>query len=185
MRKDTKLAIGIIVALLVALLAWVAAGPWIAIHGIRDAVRDRDTAALERWVDFPALRVNLKAHVGDAIARRAGDDMQADPFGAIGIRIASGIAGGAVDALATPMGIAAILEGRNTWMRAIGRTENGDAYGPPKTYDPFRDAKQRYESPSRFTVTTRDAQGEPLVFVLQREGLRWRLADVRFDATDD
>jgi hypothetical protein len=183
MRRENKLAIGIIAALLVALLAWVAAGPWIAIHGIRDAIRAQDTAALERWVDFPALRVNLKAHVEDAIARRAGEGVQANPFGAIGIRIASGIAGGAVDALATPMGIAAILEGRNTWMRAIGSTENGDTYGPPKTYDPFRDAKQRYESPSRFTVATRDAQGEPLVFVLQHEGLRWRLTDIRFDAT--
>ena len=185
MRRENRFAIGIVVALLVALLAWVAAGPWIAINGIRGAILAQDTAALERWVDFPALRVNLKAHVGDAIARRAGEGVQANPFGAIGIRIAGGIAGAAVDTLATPMGIAAILEGRNTWMRAIGRTENGDAYGPPKTYDPFRDAKQRYESPSRFTVATRDAQGQPLVFVLRREGLRWRLTDIRFDATGD
>ena len=183
MRREGKLAIGVGIALLIALLAWVAAGPWIAIHGIRTAIRAQDTAALERWVDFPALRVNLKAHVEDAIARRAGEGVQANPFGAIGIRVASGIAGGAVDALATPMGIAAVLEGRNTWMRAIGRIEDGDTYGPPKAYDPFHDAKQRYESTSRFTVTTHDAQGEPLVFVLQRQGLRWRLVDIRFGAT--
>src|SRR5690606_41472904 len=66
-----------IVALLL-LVAWTAAGPWLAIDGIRRAVADNNAAALERHVDFPALRANLKARADDALARRAGPGFASD-----------------------------------------------------------------------------------------------------------
>ena len=37
----------------------------------------------------------------------------------------------------------------------------------------------RYESASRFTGTLVHANGHSTVFVLQRQGLRWRLVDIR------
>ncbi|MEE7561224.1 hypothetical protein HH299_17155, partial [Xanthomonas sp. Kuri4-2] len=40
-------------------------------------------------------------------------------------------------------------------------------------------AEHRYESSSRFTATVRTAGGDPIVFVLTRDGLRWRLSDIR------
>ena len=45
--------------LLLALLAWIAAGPWLAVRGIERAVAARDTAALARHVDFPKLGLLL------------------------------------------------------------------------------------------------------------------------------
>jgi len=51
-----------------------------------------------------------------------------------------------------------------------------DLYDLPR---PLRDARLRYESPSRFTATVVHADGRSTVFVLQRQGLRWRLVDVR------
>ena len=42
------------------LLAYTAAGPFLAIHAIRDAVRSEDSRALSKRVDFPALRQSLK-----------------------------------------------------------------------------------------------------------------------------
>ena len=38
---------------------------------------------------------------------------------------------------------------------------------------------RRYESPSRFTATVLDEDGKPMVFVFKRNGLRWKLADIR------
>ena len=61
-RSLRRIVIAIAV-LLVLLLAWVAAGPWLAIRGIEKAIETRDTAALERHVDFPRLRINLKAQL--------------------------------------------------------------------------------------------------------------------------
>jgi hypothetical protein len=83
----------------------------------------------------------------------------------------------AVDATVNPAGLAALMEGRAIWRQV------GDDFVPPARDDtsrePLRDASYRYESPSRFAITVRDGSGSPLVFILTRQGLRWRLTDVR------
>lgn len=172
----------IAVLVVVALLGYVAAGPYLAINGIRTALAERDVSALERHVDFPALRVNMKAHLEDYIARRGGGLAESGGLlGAIGLQVASGLGGAAVDAMVTPLGIGALLQGHATWKRASGQTVDGDAYGAPQPLDPLRDARTRYESTSRFTATMTGADGDPVVAVFQRQGLRWRLVDIRFD----
>ena len=172
----------IAVLVVVALLGYVAAGPYLAINGIRTALAERDVSALERHVDFPALRVNMKAHLEDYIARRGGGLAESGGLlGAIGLQVASGLGGAAVDAMVTPLGIGALLQGHATWKRASGQTVDGDAYGTPQPLDPLKDARTRYESMSRFTATVTGADGEPVVAVFQRQGLRWRLVDIRFD----
>ena len=170
---------GVLLAVVLGLCAYVVAGPYLAIHGIRTALAEQDTAKLQRHVDFPALRVNLRAQVEDALARRAGTDVASNPFGAAALSIANSLLGRGVDTLVTPMGIAAILEGRATWKRAIGETVGGDTYAPAVPADPLREATHRYESLSRFTATIRDAEGDPVVFVFTRQGLHWRLTDIR------
>ncbi len=177
MKKWLALA----VLILVALLAYVAAGPYLAINGIRTALAERDASALERHVDFPALRVNMKAHLEDYIARKGGGIAESGGLlGAIGLQVASGLGGAAVDAMVTPLGIGALLQGHATWKRATGQTVDGDAYGAPQPLDPLEDARTRYESTSRFTATMEGTDGQPVVAVFQRQGLRWRLVDIRF-----
>jgi hypothetical protein len=168
------LVIGLLLAAVLGLAAYVAAGPYLAIHGIRTALAEQDTGRLQKHVDFPALRVNLRAQVEDALARRAGTDVASNLFGAAALSIANSLLGRGVDTLVTPMGIAAILEGRATWKRAVGET-----YAPAVPADPLKEATHRYESLSRFTATIHDADGDPLVFVFTRQGLRWRLTDIR------
>ena len=178
--KRLLIAAGVLALLL---LAYVAAGPYLAINGIRQGLAKQDTAALERHVDFPSLRVNMKAHLEDYIARQGGELAESGGLlGAIGMRVVSGLGGTAVDAMVTPLGIGALLQGHGMWKRATGQTVDGDAYGAPQPADPLKDATLRYESTSRFTATVKDAQGEPVQAVFQRQGLRWRLVDIRFDA---
>ncbi|MGK9518003.1 DUF2939 domain-containing protein, partial [Salmonella enterica subsp. enterica] len=60
----------VLVLLLIALLAlagYVAAGPFLAIRGIRAALERRDVAALDEHVDFAAVRASLRAQIEDAI----------------------------------------------------------------------------------------------------------------------
>ncbi len=167
----------------VVLLGYVAAGPYLAINGIRKALAERDVSALERHVDFPALRVNMKAHLEDYIARQGGGIAESGGLlGAIGLQVASGLAGAAVDAAVTPLGIGALLQGHAMWKRSTGQTVDGDTYGAPQPMDPLEDAQTHYESTSRFTATVKGADGDPVVAVFQRQGLRWRLTDIRFDA---
>lgn len=172
--------IALLVVALLGLLGWVAAGPFLTVNAIREAIAAEDTAALQEHVDFVAVRSSLRAQVEDTIARKAGVDAQRNPFGALALGLANTAAGGIVDALATPAGIGAVLQGRGLFHRLSGggvRDDDTYAHQPPP--DPLRDAKYRFESPSRFTATVLTADGDPVVFVLRREGLRWKLADIR------
>jgi DUF2939 family protein len=171
--------IALILVLLIALVGYVAAGPYLAINGIRTALAEQDTGKLERHVDFPALRVSIKAQMEDALARRAGSDLGSNIFGAFALSIASNVMGSGVDAMVTPLGIGALLQGRSMWKQSIGETVDGDTYGKPVPADPLKTATHQYESPSRFTATVQDEDGDPVVFVFKRNGLTWKLADIR------
>lgn len=177
--------LALLIAALIALAAYVAAGPFLTVNALRSALKEQDTAALARHVDFPTLRGNLKAQLDDHMLRRAGPEVQRNPFGAIALRIAGGITGGAVDALLTPAGIGAVLEGRNLWQRTSGAgIDRNDSYAHVAPPDPLKDARYRFESTSRFTATVHDRSGDPVVFVLSRDGWRWKLSDIRLPLLD-
>lgn len=171
--------IALLVLAAVLLLGYLAAGPFIAYNAIREAVQAQDTAELAEHVDFPTLRGNLKLQVDDYVVRKAGADAQSSLLGAFAVRIASGIAGGMVDTLVTPAGLGALLEGRTIWHRATGGgiTDNTYENAPPP--DRLREASYAFESASRFTATVEDEDGEPVTFVLSRQGLDWNLTDIR------
>ncbi len=165
------------VVVVVLLLAYTAAGPFLAIRGIHAAVEARDRDKLERYVDFPTLRANVRAKVAKRLlsaatapsGRVVGDDLGRNLIGEISDH--------AVDAMVSPAGIAVLLEGRALAQRMVG---TGPGIGEKDdAADPLRDAKKRFESPSRFTATVSSADGRPVVFVFERTWLSWKLADIR------
>jgi hypothetical protein len=175
-RRGLKIAAAVLLALVVCITAYVAAGPYLAVRGIRAAVRDNDAAALAEHVDFPALRGSLKAQLQDRLVRSAGEDMQASAFGALGLSMAGRVIDGAVDTMVTPLGIGALMQGRIIASRFEGSitTVDSESSGAAK-----QDAVYRYESPSRFTATLHTQSGTPVMMVLTRHGVNWRLSDLR------
>jgi Protein of unknown function (DUF2939) len=171
-----------IVAIL-ALSAYVVSGPYRTVRAIRHAIQAQDAAALADEVDFPALRASLKIQLGDRLVRKAGPKVQANLFGAFGIRLAQGLTDAAVETMVTPLGLGALIEGRKEWAYLRGVSADGDdtADGIPSAQarDPLRDVDYRYQSPSRVTATVHDAHGNATVLVLTRTGMQWRLSDIR------
>lgn len=174
-----------IVALLViaALLlgAYVAGGPFLTLHALSRSVQRGDMRSLDRHVDFPLVRSSVRAQLEDYVARRMAEPDLPSQFRQIGAQVTSGMSGGVVDMLVTPAGIGAVLQGRSIVRRVMGlppeRTTGGAARTGP--LDPLANAQYRYESTSRFTATVQNADGAPVVFVFTRQGLRWRITDVR------
>ncbi len=165
-------------AVFVLLLGYVAAGPYLTVHAIREAVRNEDSRALSKQVDFPALRESLRLQLADAIVREAGPDLQSNLLGAIGLRLAGSAAGTGVDMMVTPVGLSALMRGQRLWSLAGGASPTQvrpDAEREP----PLADAHYRYNSTSRFTATVRDDRDRPIEFVLTRKGLTWKLSDIR------
>lgn len=163
-----------------AMIAWVGAGPFRTMDAIGRAVERGDTAELSRHVDFPAVRASIRAQLDDYLVRRAGAEAQASPYGALALRIAAAASGGIVDALASPAGIGLALQGREVWQRISG--QDLSAQGLQAQVSPeqlLEHADYRFDSPSRFTATVPNRDGAPVVFVLTRDGLHWRMTDVR------
>ena len=173
-----RILIAAVVASLL-LLAWVAAGPWLAIRGIEQAIEKRDTAKLERHVDFPRLRANLKAQIDDRIVRAAGGSVAGNLLGAAALALTGNATRLAVETIATPLGIGALLQGHVLWQRASGDTRGEGLFPETEPARPLQTASHRYESLSRFSATVEHPDGSHTVFLLERQGLRWRLVDVR------
>lgn len=186
----------------VALLAYVAAGPYLTLRAMGQAIEARDSSALSRHVDFPALQASLRAQVEDAIARRIGASRQDSIWEGLGLQVANSLAGGTVEALATPAGLAALMQSGQVWDRlgvltgtgaattAPPRADAPTAGGPgghdsrpaattPAQEHPLADAQHRYESTSRFVAVVEDSQGRPITLVLTRHGMKWKLSDIR------
>ena len=167
------------------LLVQVATGPYRTLAAIRTAVIEEDAGALADQVDFPALRASLKAQLEDRLARRYGAGANDSLFGMVAIGVAGAAADGAVELMVTPLGLGALMQGRSMWRGAR------DAFDPPvhapgdPRSAPLRDPEHRFESASRFTATVRDRDGRPVVFVLTRPGLAWKLRDIRLPSADE
>lgn len=170
------------VLIVLALGGYIAAGPYLAYTAIRDAVETSDTAKLSRHVDFPQLRTNLKIQLDDYMIRRVGADVQSSPFGTFAVRMASGLAGAAVDTMVTPAGLSALLESRAVVHRVAGDTGT-NTYQPAPPANPLRDPSYRFESTSRFSATVPGNEGQDIELVLTRHGLRWKLTDIRLSET--
>lgn len=174
----------LLAALLLIPLAWWFGGPFLAVHGLADAIERRDTARLPRYVDFPRVRASLRAQVSDVLARQMTRHVGADTAGGLLgswlYGLGGQLGGTAVDTLVTPTGIAALLQGHVLYRRGRNELQGGDAWAPTEPARPLKDARHRFERLDRFVVEIDRGPGAPpLQFVLEPQGLRWRVVDLR------
>ncbi|GAB1407577.1 hypothetical protein MASR1M8_14960 [Thermomonas brevis] len=176
MTRKTRWLVGIGAFVLLALLLFVAAGPWLAMNGIRNVVASGDYGQLWRFVDFDQLRDSVRPQIQQRIARgvigRIGPGGTSEAVGGVTALIAEP----AIDAMVSPIGIATLLHGSALAKRAVGER---DADGKVRLANPLDGAKTRYESPSLFTATVQNQDGQPVVFEFRRSGLAWKLAGMR------
>ena len=173
-----KKLIALMLVVVLALLAYVGGGPFLTMRSIRNAVERGDTRTLSQQVDFPLVRASVHAHLEDYVARTAGDSSDSNPLRMFAAKVTGTLTAGVADALVTPAGIGALLQGRSVVRRAMGYPpEKSDPAQP--AFDPLRGATYQYKSASAFHATVRNADGVPIVFVFTRDGLRWRLTDIR------
>ena len=81
--------------------------------------------------------------------------------------------------VALPLGIGALLQGHVLWKRATGDTRGEGVFAETEPARPLHTARHRYHSLSRFSATVEHPDGSRTEFLLERQGLRWRLVDIR------
>ena len=176
------------VLLALAYAAWPAWSAW----QLRAAVKARDLAAIERGVDWPALRANLK----QTIAANLEDASRSPDAGvvskALKRTLGPFVAGRVVDAAVTPRTLAHLLAGRLLGSE-IGRDVPGVAAAPAAQSDaeaaagsdPLSPRRLRwafFETPTRFRVEVADRTqpAKRVVSIFALQGVSWKLVDVYY-----
>ena len=176
MTKKTKWLLAIAAVILLALLAFVAAGPWLAINGIRNVVASGNYGELWRFVDFDRLRESVRPQIQERIARGIVERAGTGNTGSALTGVTELISTPAIDAMVSPIGVATLLRG-TALARQVAGTGNAD--GKTQAIDPLKGAKTGYVSASLFTATVHNDEGEPVVFEFSRSGMSWKLTGIR------
>ncbi len=120
---------------MLAVTAWWFGGPYLTMQGLSKAIEQRDTAALEHYVDFPRVRSSLRAQLNDYLVRQAGPDIAASPWGTLLYGLGNQLGGAAVDTLVTPIGIGALLQGMSCGSAAAMNCRAAIPSAPPNPRD--------------------------------------------------
>ena len=161
-----KLWIGV-VALLLLGAGWFYYSPMWTLKNMRDAAQARDSEKLSEYVDYEALRTDLKSD----FRRMMAEEVQKQPdngFGAIGAAIAMAIVDPMVEALVSPEGVQTMFERQKREDEKSGKPSLA-AVGPGE--DPVIERQGLDE----FHVKGKDGKG---AMIFRRHGLGWKLSAV-------
>jgi hypothetical protein len=162
-----------LLALAVLAGAWLVGSPHLAARQLSAALRAGDSVALERRVDFPVLRQNLKEQLNAKMLEKAGGDAVENPIGAVVMGIASIFVEAMVDAFVTPSGLSSLASGR---IPPAPGEPGPDADAPER--DPFERARITRDALDRFSMWVPDDSGREIRFVLSLQGVSWRLTNI-------
>lgn len=172
-----KIVAGAVVAC-VATAAVLYASPYIALRSIARAIERKDADAVSEYVDFPALRENIKGHMLVKVQEQMqSPEMKNNPFAGFGKVMAMGLVNQLTESLVSPAGVMLMLEkgkpGKPADVAAagVGIHIQGDK--------PRKDFAVDYQGWSKVFVHPKNQPGG---FVFKREGLMgWKLVAVKMD----
>ena len=143
-----KIRVGVAVVVILV-LAYIFAAPYITIYQMKNAAENHDGEALSEHVDFPVLRQNLKdqmnAMLGKEMAKQA---VGGNPFAALGAAFGGMMVEKMVDAYVTPAAITELMKGEKPDSKRIGIKSMEQASSKL-----LSNASMSYESFSKFSIT--------------------------------
>jgi len=167
-----KKIIWVIVGAILALLLYVAAGPFMTVSALKTAVAKQDTAALATYVDFPSLRRNLRGQMSASIAKNLTSASQNNPLVAMMSSLAGKFLGKMLDTVITPQGLAHLMQGKQ-----LTNLKDSGNNMPLQKNDLLKNARFTYDSLNQFSVWVPDRRGKEARFVLHRYWLSWKLVN--------
>jgi len=179
LTQKAWILIGITATVVVGISAY-ALSPFLAFNNLKDAAKTGDRDRLEEFVDFPAVRENLKSQIAASLMKSISADpkMRDNPFAAMGALLVPTITDRMVDSIVTPDGIAVMLsQGKVSEPGGEPSTESVRTKGASNL-----ETALSYKTLDRFhaDIQRRDKPDITLALTLERRGwFRWKL--IRID----
>ncbi|ENX33050.1 hypothetical protein F889_02981 [Acinetobacter colistiniresistens] len=183
MSKKLKISI---VALLLLVVAYVYASPYLTIYQIRQALKNEDTTALAHFVDFPSVRQNLKDQFNAALLEKFPEDERGREggFAALGAMLASSMVDKMVDMMVSPQGVSMLLQGKKLkeGLPDSAHSEPQPVQAETQKQSPQEQVNYRshYQSLNQFVVEIQQAeQRSKMNVIMQRQGLSWKVTQIQ------
>ena len=157
------------IALIAALsVTWYFASPWYTLRQMRNAVQSNDADALSAYVDFPALREDMKSEIMAQVMAEAQKDTSG--FGALGTAMATAMVGPMIDGFVSPAGLRAAFAANRNRQHAQPKNKAAGAF------DVSEDVEIKRRSFDEFVVGSKSRSDGKMIF--KRHGLGWKLSGV-------
>ena len=169
--------------------------PWLALRDFAQAFENQDTRKIEKLIDFPELREDIKVTAKAAMMKSAAVELEGDPFAAMGIMMANAIVDPILDQVVTPAGLQLLFSAREMSGSTDGLHANINAMAKELTSFSDRDesnqgtdlaqsieVKTDYNGINEFEVQVSNADifNESVSFYMRREGLGgWKVSGVK------
>lgn len=171
--NNNKKIIATSVSLLVG--GWLFATPYIAASSMESAIESQDAEKISKYVDFPALKENIKASINEAVLEEAAKAGKNDVASQMGAAMAAAFIGPMVDAMISPQGLA---------MMVGSKSKPGE---PPKKTASIKDnpdtkITQGYKDFNTFGVDITDKPSNKTISLIfkRSEIYQWKLSAAVF-----
>jgi hypothetical protein len=167
-------------ALVVGVVAYGVAAPYITVYQIKEAAEKRDAVALSEHIDFPSVRQSLKDQMNASIAQKIGSDqaMQDSFLGSLGKQVGGLFVDKVVEVYVTPSGIRQLMLGEKPKVLEVEVPAAESGEKPEPSEKPLSHSSMRYVSLDRFVVYHKNKAGKEAQFVLHRQGIQWKLSEI-------
>ena len=171
------------------------ASPWLALRDFAQAFENQDTKKIEKLIDFPDLREDIKVTAKAAMMKSAAVELEGDPFAAMGIMMANAIVDPIIDQVISPAGLQLLFSAGEMSGGTEGIPENISAITKELTDTSDRDetnqgidaaqgieVKTGYIGINEFEVQVSNSEilDESVSFYMRREGLvGWKFNGIR------
>lgn len=173
MNRGRWLALASMIVILAG-LTWYFTSPAYTLSRMKAAAESNDSDAMASYIDFPALREDLKA---DLMAQMMAETQKEDnEFGGLGMALGSAVIGPMVDGFITPAGLKASFTANKT--RAAANPKKQPAGGALEMKEEPVIKRRGF---SEFLVASKKEPDSGMVF--KRRGLSWKLSGVDLPPT--
>jgi hypothetical protein len=168
MRRNTIIGGVVVVVLLAAAGTWYYASPGLTVKAMVEAAQKNDEARFSSYVDYDALRADMKSELTNRLQEEAKRDGSAEAK--LGLAMGMAMMNPIVDSMVSPKGMSsafATLAKQHDAAKRSGKERKGSIPADPEI---------RRQGLNSFVVSGKDTPQSGLVF--RRHGLGWKLSGI-------
>jgi hypothetical protein len=173
MRKPIVIAAIALLALVAIVGGWYYVSPGITVKAMVEAAQANDEARFSSYVDYDALRADMKSELTNRLQEEAKRDGSAEAK--LGLAMGMAMMNPIVNSMVSPKGMQTAFANLAKEQQAA-KTNGGDGGKAAAKGAIPADPEIQRQGLNRFIVTGKDTPGSGLVF--ERYGVGWKLAGI-------